>query len=349
MALQPTLTRRSLCATLAALPLAAQARETLRVLAWPGYADPDIVRAFEQRTGAQVQVTYVDSDLDLWNKAGASKGRDYDVFAVNTAELQRYIRAGLVQPVDLSAVPNRRRQLPRFSDPRAISGLVHDGKTYGVPYTYSEMGLIYDRSQFQRPPTSIQVLWDEKYQGKVIAYSGGTHNFSLAAQLKGLPSPFQIPDSAWPELVDRLIALRRNVGAFYTQPEESLRLFRQHRAAVLYANFGSQQLKLLQGAGLNVGYAVPREGALAWLDCWAISVGARAPALAAAWINHLLEPAAGEALVQRQGLANTTTESPFLHPGAHLVWLEPLESEDRRNQMWTRLMAGARAAKVLAP
>ena len=108
MALQPTLTRRSLCATLAAQPLAAQARETLRVLAWPGYADPDIVRAFEQRTGAQVQVTYVDSDLDLWNKAGASKGRDYDVFAVNTAELQRYIRAGLVQPVDLSAVPNRR-------------------------------------------------------------------------------------------------------------------------------------------------------------------------------------------------------------------------------------------------
>lgn len=39
----------------------AHAGETLRVLTWPGYADADLVRGFEQRTGAQVEVTLIDT------------------------------------------------------------------------------------------------------------------------------------------------------------------------------------------------------------------------------------------------------------------------------------------------
>ncbi len=39
----------------------------------------------------------------------------------------------------------------------------------------------------------------------------------------------------------------------------------------MFANYGSQQVQLLKAAGLNVGYVVPKEGALAWLDCWAIT------------------------------------------------------------------------------
>ncbi|PLX72710.1 MAG: spermidine/putrescine ABC transporter substrate-binding protein, partial [Azoarcus sp.] len=37
------------------------AAEVLRVLAWPGYADPDVVKVFEQRTGSRVEVTVIDS------------------------------------------------------------------------------------------------------------------------------------------------------------------------------------------------------------------------------------------------------------------------------------------------
>jgi putative spermidine/putrescine transport system substrate-binding protein len=46
----------------------ASAGETLRVLAWPGYADADVVRVFEQRTGSRVEVTLIDSDEALWRK-----------------------------------------------------------------------------------------------------------------------------------------------------------------------------------------------------------------------------------------------------------------------------------------
>lgn len=40
------------------------AADMLRVLAWPGYADPDAVKQFEKQMGVRVEVTQVDSDDD---------------------------------------------------------------------------------------------------------------------------------------------------------------------------------------------------------------------------------------------------------------------------------------------
>lgn len=335
------------CAGISRSPAAAQ--NTLRVLAWPGYADADLVKVFEQRTGSRVEVTFIDTDEMLWQRINQNGAQDFDVFALNTAELQRYIARNLVAPINAAAVPNIARQQARFRDADKISGLVHSGKRYAVPYTYSEMGLIYDRLQIDTPPTSIAALWDPRYHGKVLLYNGGTHNFSLAAQVLGNSKPFQLHDKQWPAAVDRLIALRRNAGGFYKQPEESVELFKHNVAALMFANYGSQQVKLLKTAGVDVGYVIPKEGALAWLDCWAITARAHNSRLAHQWIDYMLEPQPGRALLERQGLANTTSPAPYLTNNDRILWLEPVENVTRREQLWERIVSGDRASKVLAP
>jgi len=346
------LCRRPLFCLLAALlllPGISLANDTLRVLAWPGYADPDLVKAFEQRHKVRVEVSFVDTDDALWKRISKPTAAAFDVFAVNTAELQRYIAAALVLPIDIAALPQRARQLPRFQNLAAIPGIVHHGKVYAIPYTYAEMGLIYDRAQITQPPESISALWDPRYRGKVLAYNGGSHNFALAAQSLGRKTPFRLDDKDWPLMVERLIALRRNVLAFYTQPEESVTLFTRHQAALLFANYGSQQFKMLKNAGVDVGYVIPREGALAWLDCWVIAQGARNRTLAHAWIDFMLEAEAGKALLERQGLANTRSPSPFHQPEDRLLWLEPVENPEQRYRYWQRIISGEQARKVLAP
>ena len=325
------------------------AQGSLRVLTWPGYADPDLVRMFEQRTGSKVEVTIIDSDEVMWQKLNHNQGEDFDLFAVNTAELQRYIQAGLVVPIDTQGIPNTARQLPRFQNLKGIPGLVQGNRVYGIPYTYSEMGIIYDRQQVNEPPTSIRALWDPRYRGKVLLYNGSTHNFSLAAMVLGDQTPFHLGDREWPAAVEQLIALRRNAQGFYSQPEESVEMFTTGRATLMFANYGSQQLKLLKAAGVDVGYAIAKEGALAWLDCWAITRSAKNVGLAHAWINFFLEPQPGETLLARQGLANTTSESASLRSQDKLKWLEPVENVDRRARLWDRILAGDRASKVLAP
>lgn len=324
----------------------------LRVLAWPGYAEPEVVESFEKATGAKVQVTTVDSDEALWQKVNGSRGTGFDLFAVNTAELQRYIDAGLVTALNPARIPRIQSQQPRFRDPAQIAGLQRRDTqgnilTYGVPFTFSSMGLIYDKRQLGSPPTSLASLWNPAYKGKVLIYNGGTHNFSLAAQRLGIAPPFALPDDQWPAAVDALIALRRNALALYTQPDEATRLFMRHGAILMFANYGLQQVQQLRAAGADVGYAIVKEGALAWLDCWVITAGSRDIELAHQWINHLLGPQASELLVNRQGLQNTLLSTH--ETGDPLLWLEPVEDSARRENLWSRIRSGDRASRVLAP
>ncbi|WP_082486158.1 MULTISPECIES: ABC transporter substrate-binding protein [unclassified Acidovorax] len=328
-------------------PVPARAATVLRVLAWPGYADPDIVATFEKRHGVKVEITTVASDDVLRAQLAGAAAPGFDLVAANTAEIARLAARRLLAPLPLSNIPNAQRQLPRFRNLQAIAGLAQGMDVYGMPYTYSEMGLIYDRQQFTTPPQSIGVLWDPRWRGRVLAFDGSSHGFSLAAMYRGLP-PFHIAASQFGPLARDLVALRRNVRSFYSLPEESLELFRKHRIAVMHANYGQQQLKQLRDAGLDVGYVVPREGALAWLDCWAITRRSRQAGLAAQWIDYMLEPAVSHELTRRQGLANTLEEPPALSgdaPAGAIVWLEPVEDEARRAQLWRRILSGDRPAR----
>jgi putative spermidine/putrescine transport system substrate-binding protein len=322
------------------LPCAAMAAETLRVLAWPGYADPDLVKGFEQKYSVHVEVSYISTDDELWARLGPRQGGDFDVFAANTAELQRYIDRGISVPLDVSHIPNTARQLPRFRILSEIPGLVRDGAVYAIPYTYSEMGLIYDRKQFASPPDSIAELWNPRYKGKVLAFQGSTHNFTIAAQALGLKNPFQITDADFKRVSRHLVALRRNVLSFYNTPEEATDLFMKNHAALMFGNYGSQQVTQLLKAGADIGYVIPKEGALAWLDCWSVTRGAGNKALAEAWINYMLEAKVSNALSQRQGLSNTVEPSRWTHGRDKIIWLEKVESASKRALLWNRILSG---------
>lgn len=332
---------------LAARPAPVHAATVLRVLAWPGYADADIVAAFEKLHGARVEVTTVASDDVLRVHLARLDGPGFDLVAANTAEIAGFVSRRLLAPLPLRDIPNAARQLPRFRQLQSIAGIAQGTDVYAMPYTYSEMGLVYDRQQVRSPPLSVAALWDPQWRGRVLMFDGSTHAFSIAAMRRGLP-PFRIPAAQFGPLARDLVALRRNLRAFYSLPEESLELFRAHRVALMHANYGQQQLKQLRDAGLDVGYVVPREGALAWLDCWAITRRSSQMALAAEWINYMLEPAVSRELTRRQGLANTLDEPAAFSddaPAGALLWLEPVEDETRRAQLWQRIVSGERPAR----
>lgn len=321
-------------------PTAALAEETLRVLAWPGYADPDLVEAFEQRHKVKVEVTLISSDDAMWERLSTRQGGDFDVFAVNTAELQRYIDADISIPITPADIPNTAKQLPRFRELSAIPGITRSGAVYAIPYTYSEMGLIYDRKTFSTPPDSFAAMWDKRYKGRVLAYQASAHNFSLAAMVLGLNNPFYIAGNDFRRVSRHLVELRRNVLTFYSQPEEATSLFMQNHIALLFANYGSQQVRMLQKAGADIGYVIPKEGALAWLDCWALTRGVKNRKLAEAWINYTLEAPVSHALTERQGLSNTLEDPPAVHKADKIIWLQQVEDAPRRASLWDKIISG---------
>lgn len=319
------------------------ATASLRILAWPGYVSPEAIRSFEARHDVTVEVTTVHSDDELWIKANAPKGRGFDLIAVNTAELRRYIRTGMLAPIDIKNIPNTRKQTARFRHLQAIPGITSQGEPYAIPYTYSAMGLIYNRQLVTTPPTSMAALWDRRYANQVLAYGGGAHNFSLAALTLGYKDPFHLDSEQFIQVVERLRSLRNNVLKFYSSADEVVRLFRSNHVALIFANYGDQQIRALQQSGADIGYVIPKEGALAWLDCWAILNDTRDQALAEAWINHMLSPEVSGQLTLREGLANTLrdTPTPSMPDSGKLIWLEPVENAEQREFYWKRLLSGA--------
>jgi putative spermidine/putrescine transport system substrate-binding protein len=319
--------------------------KVLRVLAWPGYADADVVKTFEERYHAKVEVTLVDSDEALWAQMHAKDEPAFDVLAANTAEIRRYTQANLLAPLDLNSLPNTKNQLPRFQARASIEGLTAGGNVYAIPFTYSSMGLIYDRRQIAVAPHSMRELWNPQYRGKVLDFNSAQHNFSFTALALGYPHPFQLDDAQMRAIAHKLVDLRRNLLTYYTLPEEATAFFIQHKVALMFGNYGTQQVELLRRAGADVGYVIPDEGVLAWLDCWSMTRAAADRPLALAWINYMLDPQVSALLTQRQGLANTLSAPVENQGGEHIVWIGPVEDIQRREDLWARIVSGDRSER----
>lgn len=339
-------TRRTLLAAAAALgligPIAtARAAEELRILAWQGYADDDWVAEFEKETGAEVSVVFAQTDDEIWSKIKGSEGEDFDLFAVNTSELQRYIDAGLAVPHDLAKIPNQQQTLPQFRDLAQVRGVERDGKVYGIPFAFDSIGLIYDTTKVDPPPTSMNVLWDPKYQGRILLYDASAHNFSFAALAEGIENPFDLTDAQLAEIKGKLIELQKNALSYYQSSDEALQIYNSNDVALIFANFGQQQLKLMKDSGAPIAYVVPKEGALAWLDTWALSKGAKNPELAEKWVNFVLQKKISDALTQRNGFGNTVTPLATANPDDKLVYLLPVENFQKRSDLWNEVKAAA--------
>ncbi|MFL5260242.1 MAG: ABC transporter substrate-binding protein [Hyphomicrobiales bacterium] len=315
------------------------AAKELRVMAWEGYADDDWVKDFEAQTGASAKVVFIGTDDEIWAKIKGSEGKDFDVFAVNTAQLQRYIDGGLTTPHDMSKLPNQKSVLPRFRDLSQVKGVMRDGKVHSIPFCFDSIGLIYDKDKVSPAPDSFEVLWDPKYKGKILAYDNGEHNFSFTALTLGIADPFHLTDEQMQQIKDKLIKLKQNVLSFYTTPDEALQLYKNNDVALIWANYGQQQVKAMKDAGANIAYVNPKEGALAWLDTWAMTSGVRDTELAEAWVNFLLQRKVGEQLSQRTGFGNTVVETGSAGSNDKLVWLDFVEDPTKRSDLWNEIKA----------
>ena len=319
-------------------PAQAATRE-LRMLTWTGYADDDWVKEFEKEQNCKLSVVFAGTDDEFWSKIKGSEGADFDIYAVNTAELQRYIDAGLAAPHDLDKIPNQKGTLPRFRDLAEVKGVMCDGKVYAIPWAYDSIGLIYDKKKVSPAPDSMAILWDPKYKGKVLAYDASSHNFSFTALTMGIDTPFNLTPDQMAKVKDRLIEFKHNILTFYSQPDEALKIYESNDVALVWGNFGHQQIKQFKDAGHDVGYVIPKEGALAWLDTWVLSSKVKDKDLAEAWVNFVLQKKISQALTERQGFGNTVTELPGDNPNDKLIWLLPVEDYTKRSDLWNEIKA----------
>ena len=252
-------------------------------------------------------------------------------------------------PCDLAEIPNQKEALPRFRDLTKVKGVMRDGKVYGIPFCFD-----FDRPHLRHRQGEAgadldgSVLWDPKYKGKVLAYDNGEHNFSFTALTMGIQDPFHLTPEQMTQVKAKLIELKKNVLSFYTTADEALQIYKNNDVALIWANYGQQQLKSLQDAGAHVAYINPKEGALAWLDTWAMTSGVKDKDLAEKWVNFLLQKKIGAAALRAHRFRQHRRAIGSAKDDDKLVWLEPSRTRPSAPTSGTRSRRRRRSRMLTA-
>ncbi len=116
------------------------AENQVNILGWADYVDPHVLEDFTKETGIKVVYDTFDSEAALESQLANGNGQ-YDVVMPSATSLHRLIRDGLLQPLDMSRLPNAKNLWPQI-----MAQLARDdpGNQYAVNYMWFTAGIAYD-------------------------------------------------------------------------------------------------------------------------------------------------------------------------------------------------------------
>ena len=309
----------------------------LRIIAFEGYADDDWVERFEEENNAEVRVTFIGAVDELFAKMSGSQGEDYDVLSIDTSLFPRYDSAGLLQPIDTGKTGSA--LLPEFQLDKLGALHLDDGKPYGVPFSWGSIGLIYDTEEFgDNPPTSWEVMWDPQYKGRITILDDANNNITNTAIILGLPEPFNLTDAEFEQVKVKMLSLQNNILTYFAGLEEGVSAWEQNDIVLMYAMGEYQELEMLR-RDLPVKYIIPDEGAIGWLDTWAISSGAGDLDLTYKWLDFFVSKRVLTEMTDRLGFGNTVVPAPGFDYADQLVYLLPPEDFEKRVEVYNEIKA----------
>jgi spermidine/putrescine transport system substrate-binding protein len=310
---------RHICVGLILLTLAlgfGEARadsQKLRIISWADYVPADLIAAFKQETGIDVEVTLSNNE-EMISKLRATGGAGYDLAQPSQDRIaSAESEFGIYKPIDLSKIKIEEFQ-PALLDIVKRNATV-DGKLYGLPYLWGTDGLVINTKKAKA--TDYGDLCSPEYKGKTairlkrptlmaFAFAAGKDPFALYHDTK-----------AYSALMDQvgatLIACKANFKFFYDNKDQLLNGIRSGEvvAAMMWDTGGWT----LNRDNPDIQYIVPRSGALGWLDTFALPAHGRNDAAAYAWINFTMRPENAARVIKSVGNFSAAKDTaPLVDP-----------------------------------
>ena len=141
----------------------------------------DIIAEFQRRyPNIKVNYSTYDSNETLYTKL-SNGGISVDVIIPSDYMIARMIAEDMLLEIDFDNIPNY-----QYID-EAFRNTTYDPENkYSVPYTWGTVGIIYN-TKYVDPAdvTGWELLWNEKYEGKVLMFDNSRDAFGVAQYLLG--------------------------------------------------------------------------------------------------------------------------------------------------------------------
>jgi putative spermidine/putrescine transport system substrate-binding protein len=256
----------------------ATAQEKLVVSTWGGsfrdLIDEAIAKKFTAETG--VKVEYITGGtIDRLNQAKLAAAKPESDVTFTTAHVGwLYANDKLFEELDMAKIPNAGHLVAQ-----AKISPYHIG---AWAYVYT-IGYLPDRLPKGVSFESWEGLWNPALKGMIASPDfDPSHVMVVAAKLSG-------GDAAnWEVGEAKMKALKSNYKAFYTNDANSQQLFATGETPVQVVL--SMNAYYMQGQGVPIKLAIPKEGAVLGVDTMGITKGSAKAELAYKFMNMALDP-----------------------------------------------------------
>ena len=366
----------TICATLLMIapglgPAAAQSKpeRTVNFYNWSDYIEPGVLPAFMAETGIKVKYDTFDSNDTLETKLLAGKS-GYDVVVPTAYFLERQIKAGVFQKLDKSKLKNLGNLWPDIAKRLAV---YDPGNQFAINYMWGTTGIGYNVKKVRDilganvDVHAAMASWDIVFKPESLARfkDCGVHMLdssddiiSAALHYLGL-DPNSKQQADLDKAANLLIAIRPSVRKFHSS--EYLNALASGEICLVLGWSGdikqAQRRAAEAKAGVEIGYAIPANGAQMWFDNLSIPKDARNVAEAHALIDYLLRPEvaaknsnflayANGNLASQQFIDKSVLDDKTVFPdAATMAKLYIIAAHDQRtqrltNRLWTKVKTG---------
>ena len=162
-------------------------KTTLYVYNWGQYISEgddgslDVIAAFEEAyPNIRVQYSTYDSNEIMYSKL-ANGGITVDVIIPSDYMIGRMAQEGMLEELNFDNIPNY-----RYIDDTFKNTAYDPENKYSVPYTWGNVGIIYNTKYVDEADvTGWELLWTEKYAGKILMFDNSRDAFGIAEYLLG--------------------------------------------------------------------------------------------------------------------------------------------------------------------
>jgi putrescine transport system substrate-binding protein len=350
----------------ASIPVAAaQQARVVNVYNWSDYIDPQVLADFTKETGIKVQYDTFDANETLETKLLAGKS-GYDVVVPTAYFLERQIKAGVFQKLDKSRLTNLGNVWPEIAKRLAS---YDPGNQYAVNYMWGTTGIGYNvKAMRERLGANATIdSWDAVFKPDMLGKfkDCGVHMLDSADDI--IPAALHYlgldPNSTnqkdLQRATDLLMKIRPSVRKFHSS--EYLNALASGEICLVVGWSGDIKQAQKRAAeaknGVEIGYAIPKEGAQMWFDNIAIPKDAAHVAEAYAFIDYLLKPEvaaknsnlvsyANGNLASQKFIDKAVLDDKSVYPddatmkGLYIVGARDQKAQRAINRLWTKVKTG---------
>lgn len=246
--------------SLAGCQNANSSKETLTVLNYGKYFDPEALKMFEEETGIHVEYEEYESPEEMYTKYKAGS-IDYDLLCTSDYMIQKLIEEGEVLEMNHDNLKEYQNIDPKIIDASASFDPQHN---YTLPYFYGTVGILYNTDEVDAEKTnSWDILWDSQYEGKIIMENSVRDCFLVPLKRLGY-SLNTTDEKELDEALSMLLEQKPLIYAYFVDETGDEMAAGNASLSVVY----SGEAAYAQSLADNLAYSVPEEGSNLWIDSW---------------------------------------------------------------------------------